>query len=50
VWDLRGAKPLFSGDLPRRGFSNHPFKKDYSEVNLWALENYFNDGDEVNND
>jgi large subunit ribosomal protein L15 len=44
-----GQTPLFRR-LPRRGFSNHPFKKDYSEVNLWALENYFNDGDEVNNE
>jgi large subunit ribosomal protein L15 len=44
------VKPLFSVVCPRRGFSNHPFKKDYSEVNLWALENYFNDGDEVNNE
>jgi large subunit ribosomal protein L15 len=44
-----GQTPLFRR-LPRRGFSNHPFKKVYSEVNLWALENYFNDGDEVNND
>jgi large subunit ribosomal protein L15 len=43
-----GQTPLFRR-LPRRGFSNHPFKKVYSEVNLWALENYFNDGDEVNN-
>jgi len=44
-----GQTPLFRR-LPRRGFSNHPFKKVFSEVNLWALEGAFKDGDEVNVD
>ena len=33
--------------LARRGFSNHPFKKEYFVVSLAELARRYNDGDEV---
>jgi len=49
-----GVRPGFEGGqlplymrLPKRGFKNFPFKKEYAIVNLKALEAGFNDGDEV---
>ena len=49
-----GVRPGFEGGqlplyrrLPKRGFKNFPFKKEYAIVNLGALEAGFNDGDEV---
>lgn len=48
-----GVNPVFEGGqlplyrrLPKRGFSNHPFKKEYAVINLSSL-NVFNDGDVV---
>ena len=41
-----GQMPLYRR-LPRRGFSNHPFKKTYQVLNLSLLENSFDDGDTV---
>ncbi len=42
-----GQMPLFRR-IANRGFSNYPFKKQYSVVNLKTVENRFNDGDTVN--
>jgi len=49
-----GVRPGFEGGqlplyrrLPKRGFKNFPFKKEYAIVNLKALETGFSDGDEV---
>ena len=49
-----GVRPGFEGGqlplyrrLPKRGFKNMPFKKEYAVVNLKNLEANFNDGDEV---
>jgi len=49
-----GVRPGFNGSsfpfyrqLPKRGFKNYPFKKEYAIVNLKTLECKFNDGDEV---
>ncbi len=42
-----GQMPLFRR-IASRGFSNHPFKKEYLAVNLDQLEERFNDGDKVN--
>ncbi|MCL2158900.1 MAG: 50S ribosomal protein L15 [Oscillospiraceae bacterium] len=49
-----GVRPGFEGGqlplymrLPKRGFKNHPFKKEYAIVNLEALEKHFSEGDEV---
>jgi len=49
-----GVRPGFEGGqlplyrrLPKRGFKNFPFKKEYAIVNLRTLETKFNDGDEV---
>ena len=47
-----GVRPGFEGGqlplyrrLPKRGFKNFPFKKEYAVVNLKTLEKRFNDGD-----
>ncbi len=40
-----GQNPLYLR-LPKRGFSNHPFKKEFAIVNVSQL-NKFNDGDVV---
>ena len=52
-----GVRPGFNGtsfpfyrQLPKRGFKNFPFKKEYATVNLNMLEAKFNDGDEVTAD
>ena len=49
-----GVRPGFEGGqlplyrrLPKRGFKNFLFKKEYAIVNLKTLESKFNDGDEV---
>jgi large subunit ribosomal protein L15 len=49
-----GVRPGFEGGqlplyrrLPKRGFKNFPFKKEYAIVNLKTLEEKFNDGDLV---
>jgi len=49
-----GVRPGFEGGqlplyrrLPKRGFKNFVFKKEYAVVNLKTLEAKFNDGDEV---
>ncbi|MCL2095887.1 MAG: 50S ribosomal protein L15 [Oscillospiraceae bacterium] len=49
-----GVRPGFEGGqlplyrrLPKRGFKNFLFKKEYAIVNLKTLEAKFNDGDEV---
>jgi len=33
--------------IPKRGFNNYNFKKEYSIVNIQQLESRFNDGDKV---
>ena len=43
-----GSLPLYMR-LPKRGFSNHLFRKHYAEVTLETLEKYF-DGTEVSKD
>jgi len=49
-----GVRPGFEGGqtplhrrLPKRGFKNARFRKDYAIVNLGALDKGFADGDEV---
>lgn len=49
-----GVRPGFEGGqlplyrrLPRRGFSNHPFKIEAVAVNLKDIDSRFNAGDEV---
>ncbi|MCL2815179.1 MAG: 50S ribosomal protein L15 [Oscillospiraceae bacterium] len=49
-----GVRPGFEGGqlplymrLPKRGFKNFIFKKEYAIVNLKTLENNFAEGDEV---
>lgn len=41
-----GQMPLHRR-IPKRGFNNYNFKKEYSIVNVQQLENRFNDGDKV---
>lgn len=43
-----GQNPLYRR-LPKRGFSNAPFKKDYAIINVEQL-NKFNDGDVISNE
>jgi large subunit ribosomal protein L15 len=52
-----GVRPGFEGGqlplyrrLPKRGFKNFVFKKEYAVVNLRMLEDRFNDGDVVTAD
>jgi len=49
-----GVRPGFEGGqaplhrrLPKRGFKNMPFKKEYAVVNLKTLEARFGEGDEI---
>ena len=49
-----GVRPGFEGGqiplyrrLPKRGFTNSLFKKDYAIINLETLDKLFNDGDAV---
>ncbi len=49
-----GTRPGFEGGqtplymrFPKRGFSNYPFKKTYSVINVGMLSKVFADGDEV---
>jgi len=49
-----GVRPGFEGGqlplyrrLPKRGFKNFMFKKEYAVVNLKTLEAHFSEGDEV---
>lgn len=44
-----GQMPIFRR-IASRGFSNYPFKKEYSVVNLKTVENRYNDGDTVSVD
>lgn len=41
-----GQMPLFRR-IPKRGFSNAPFRTDYDIVNVCDLDELFNNGDEV---
>ena len=43
-----GQNPLYRR-LPKRGFSNAPFKKEYAIINVEQL-NKFNDGDVISNE
>jgi len=42
-----GQMPLYRR-IARRGFSNYPFKQEYTVVNLGELDKRFSDGDTVN--
>lgn len=49
-----GVRPGFEGGqmplyrrVASRGFSNHPFKKEYTVVNLSSLEKFYLDGETV---
>ena len=44
-----GQMPLIRR-MPKRGFSNYPFKKNYEVVNLHTLEKKYNESETVNND
>lgn len=41
-----GQMPIYRR-VASRGFSNHPFKKDFAVINLSALEKFYNNGDTV---
>ncbi len=41
-----GQMPLFRR-IPKRGFSNAPFRIDYDIVNVCDLDDFFSNGDEV---
>ncbi|MDI6640756.1 MAG: 50S ribosomal protein L15 [Elusimicrobiota bacterium] len=45
-WFEGGQTPLVRR-LPKRGFTNKPFKKEYNYVNLGILENKFLEGSEI---
>ena len=45
---FEGGQTPLQRRLPKRGFSNAPFSKEVSLVNLSSLERAFVDGDEVN--
>ncbi len=42
-----GQWPLFR-KLPTRGFSNAAFKQRYYVINLWQIQEWFEEGEEVN--
>ncbi len=49
-----GVRPGFEGGqmplyrrIPRKGFSNHPFKREYEIVNVSTLEKKYSDGETV---
>lgn len=44
-----GQSPLYRR-LPKRGFTNSLFKKEYAIINLETLDKLFNDGDAVSMD
>ena len=44
-----GQMPLYRR-LAKKGFSNYPFSKEYTVINLSVLENKFGDGETVDND
>ncbi len=46
-WFEGGQMPLYRR-IPKRGFSNAPFKKEYEIVNVATLDKYFENGEEVN--
>ncbi|OGG45949.1 MAG: 50S ribosomal protein L15 [Candidatus Handelsmanbacteria bacterium RIFCSPLOWO2_12_FULL_64_10] len=46
AWFEGGTMPLVRR-TPKRGFTNGPFKKHYTIVNLTTLAKHFNDGDVV---
>lgn len=46
AWFEGGQTPLYRR-LPKRGFSNAKFKKEFATINLSDLNKYFKDGDEV---
>ena len=41
-----GQMPLIKR-VPKRGFSNYPFKKEYAVINVMDLEELFDDGTEI---
>lgn len=45
--DFAGGQMPLLRRIPKRGFNNKIFKKEYEEVNLSTLEKYFNDGDQI---
>ncbi len=45
---FEGGQTPLQRRLPKRGFSNAPFSKEFSLVNLHSLERAFADGEEVN--
>ncbi len=45
---FEGGQTPLQRRLPKRGFSNAPFSKEVSLVNISSLERVFVDGDEVN--
>lgn len=45
---FEGGQTPFFRRVPKKGFTNFPFKEVYSQVNVEELEKKFNDGDVVN--
>ena len=45
--DFAGGQMPLLRRIPKRGFNNNFFKKDYEEINISTLEKYFNDGDHI---
>ena len=46
AWFQGGQTPLYRR-LPKRGFNNAQFRKEFATINLSDLNKYFNDGDVV---
>ena len=46
AWFQGGQSPLYRR-LPKRGFNNARFRREYAVINLSDLDKYFNNGDEV---
>lgn len=45
--DFAGGQMPLLRRIPKRGFNNTAFRKEYEEINVSTLEKYFNDGDQI---
>lgn len=46
-FDFSGGQMPLLRRIPKRGFNNKLFRKEYEEINVSILDKYFNDGDQV---
>lgn len=49
-FDFAGGQMPLLRRIPKRGFNNKFFRKEYEEINLSTLNKYFNDGDQITPD